>query len=456
MSKEKIICPDCGSDDIKFMRYRKSEKYPYEYVSERYYCLNQDCERESFSVRINEQPQEEEQSKSNSNGYKYEEKKDSATIETDSFETNKTDKVKILDDFLGLCQVDLETWEVEKYTLNAWDVTMSGAKSSTNKDTSYTNYQIKVWLRRRQDFFDKEKFTKELIEDIKKNHAPNIKADAFNDRYNMRENNLFIPNLYDVHLGRLCWHEESNGNYDVKIAIDMVEELLVALFNRVDTDSIHRILFPIGNDFLNYDYAEPYPMTTNGTPQEADVRWQKMFRLGRNLLYSLIDWMYQNVAPVDVVSIPGNHEEQTMYYLSSVLEAKYENNNNVTVDNNPVSRKYYKYGTNLIGFAHGKDEKETELHNLMSLEAPHDWAGSKYRYYYLEHNHHERSLKSKTSKAIINQEVDYKGVMISYMPSIAQTDKYEHKKGYEGSIRGARGMLHNYDKGRIQIIGENI
>lgn len=449
----KKVCPDCNGDNIKFTGYRKSEK-DRSIIAERYICLNEDCERKGFSVRLDGfTEQSNDSQKESSNSFKYEEKKDQAVVQSDDYKTQTVNKAKVLEEFLELCQVDTEVWEVEKYTLNAWDVTMSGTKSSTGEDVAYTNYQIKVWLKPRKETFDTDKFKRELIEDVKKNHAPNINIKGvYTD-----SDNLFIPNLFDIHLGRLCWYEETGENYDVNIATQITEQVLQVLFKRYnDLSSIDRILFPVGQDFFNYDYAEPFPMTTNQTPQESDVRWQKMFRLGRNLLYGMIDWMCAQVAPVDVVVSSGNHEAQVGWYLGELLDAKYENNNAVTVDNRPIQRKYYRYGVNLIGFAHGKDEKEAELHNLMSLEAPQKWAQSKYRYFYLGHNHYERSLNSKTSKAIINQEVDYKGVYIEYLPAIARVDKYEHAKGFIGSVRGARAMVHNFNSGRIHKIGENL
>lgn len=446
-----IKCKWCSSTNVIRSGQRKSESDPTKAVAYRYRC--KDCDRK-FSIKadtIDESHQEKTHQQ-----YKYEEKKDAATIESNDFKSQAGDRIKVLDEFLDTCEVDLETWEVERYTLNAWDVTMSGQKSGTGEDTTYTNYQIKVWLKRKIEVFDREKFTKELIEDISKNHAPHIQFSK-DKKWTNDGDNLFVPNLYDIHLGRLCWHEETGANYDVNIASQIASDLLERLFDSLGTsESISRILFPVGNDFFNYDYAEPYPMTTNQTPQEADVRWQKMFRVGRNLLYGMIDWMTKEIAPVDVVVVPGNHEHQFMWLTGEILDAKYNGHDHVTVDNRPVHRKYYQYGKNLLGFAHGKDEKDVELHNLMSLEAPQQWAETKYRYYYLGHNHHEKSLKSKTSKAIINQEADYKGVLISYLPAIAHTDKYEHQKGYEGSIRGARGMVHNYHRGRTHIIGENI
>jgi hypothetical protein len=432
-------CKWCGSTNTARKGNRKSETDNETIIAYRFLC--KDCGKR-FSIKpssLNEQEKHQ---------FKYEERSDgNATVSSESFKSRAGEKVKVLDEFLDICQVDLDTWEVDKYVLNAWDVTMG----DDNGASTYTNYQIKVWLKRKSEIFDQKKFTKELIEDIKNNYAPNVQKIHHNEG-----NNLFVPNIYDVHLGRLCWHEETGQNYDVKIAENIVRQTLHNLFKHANGININRILFPVGNDFLNYDYAEPYPMTTNQTPQESDVRWQKMFRIGRNILYEMIDWMYQNIAPVDVVAIPGNHEEQSLFFLAEVLSAKYLRNKNVTVDNRPINRKYYQYGSNLLGFAHGKDEKDVELHNLMSLEAPKLWAETKYRYYYLGHNHHEKSLKSKTSKAVINQEADYKGVLISYLPSVAHIDKYEHKKGYEGSVRGARAMVHHKEKGRTHIIGENI
>jgi len=371
---------------------------------------------------------------------KYEETKDSATIDG-SFSSDKTDRVKILEDFLTLTKVDLYLWEVERYILNAWDVTMKNAEQI---GSSYTNYQIKVWLKRKLKSFNAEEFKKQIIADIKK-HSPRIKVIP---RPQKQDDNLLVINLWDIHFGRLCWGDESDGNYDAKIAERLVMECLNGLIEKSNGFSFSKILLTTGQDFLNYDYAKPFPQTTAGTPQESDVRWQKMFQRGYLLWFKIIDYL-KTLAPVDVVNIPGNHEEQTMFYLGEVMAIKYNNDANVNVDNRPKSRKYYRFYDNLIGLAHGKNEKVTEIsNNMLTDKESQEYIGiCPFKYYYLGHGHHEK-------QTVVHSQ-DHKGVLIEQLPSIAQTDAWEFAKCYQ-SVRGATAMIHNKTHGRIAKFNHNL
>jgi hypothetical protein len=46
-----------------------------------------------------------------------------------------------------------------------------------------------------------------------------------------------------------------------------------------------------------------------------------------------------SIAPVDVIIIPGNHDEERTFYMGDALACRYEGNPNVTVDNSPKTRK---------------------------------------------------------------------------------------------------------------------
>lgn len=394
------------------------------------------------------------------------------------FSSKETSREKILKDVLKRYEIDTSVWEVTSFEIGEWDTSskwrdqnltwtrkqdnennpqqiMEGHAIRKNEWVKTTNYRISVKFKRKKETFDKNKFIKELIEDVQKNYSVNIDKLNYIKIKNKENKNLFVPIMFDVHLGKLAWKDESGANYDVKLAQKNYNQALFSLLNEIKNIKIDEVLFITGQDFLNYDYSEPFPQTTAGTPQESDVRWQKMFRLGRQVLYSAIDTMYKNVAPIKILNIPGNHSYQSMWYLGEVLEAKYNNNKNVSVDNSAFPRKYHKYGLNLIGSCHGKDEKDVILHNLMTVDEPHLWAETKYRYFYLGHAHHEKELRSKTPKPIIQSE-DYKGVIIEYMPSISNIDKYENHRGWIGSIRGAKALIHNYSYGRTHKIGFNL
>jgi predicted phosphodiesterase len=420
------------------------------------YGMNSNTARKKFSRMYKEDNKEEfnkfkKINKTNENKIKYDEQKNNLNI-SGTVTSDTTDRVKVLDDFLDLCKVDTLEWEVERHVLNAWDVTMKSPDASDGDlGKTYTNYQIKVWLKKRVDFFDKDKFIKELVDDVKINHSVEVPKINYKFQKDNYKKNIFLPIITDAHFGRLSWGEETGEDYDLTIAKKNYMSAFYGLTERCN-ESIDEVLYVIGNDYYNSDHFFLYNKTTAGTPQENDSRWQKIFREGRNVAYSTIDYLYQNIAPVRVVIMPGNHDQQVMYYLGQVLDAKYCENSNVNVDISPPPRKYHQFGQNLFGFAHGKNEKAKKIHNIMSTDEPEMWAGSKYKYYFLGHTHHYEKYKTKD---IYLENEDFMGVEIIHMPTIANRDQYEQDKTYIGSIKGSKGFIHNYDCGRIHTIDFN-
>lgn len=388
------------------------------------------------------------------NKIQFDEKKDNLSI-NGNISSKSTDRVKILSEFLSLCEVDEEEWEVDRYVLNAWDVTMSGEKSSTQEDSTYTNYQIKVWLKKRIDFFDKYRFMRELIEDVKKEHKPDIKPLNKITLLDDDDKNLFVPLFFDVHVGRVYFenHNDPLGK-SVMECQNIVMESLYRMINEIKHKKIDTILFVMGQDFINFDTGNPFPQTTKGTPMETDIMYQNMIRTSRIMMYTMIDTLLE-IAPVKIMSVAGNHEKQTTWLLMELLKAKYEDNKNVEIDNSHHERKYFKYGNNLIMSTHGESIKEAEIHQLMSIDNPKYWSDCDYKYAYLGHWHYDRCMKSKSPKNIVLGQ-DYKGVNIEFVRSMAKTDMYEHSKGYVGTVKGAKAMIHNYVHGRTHKIGINI
>jgi len=164
----------------------------------------------------------------------------------------------------------------------------------------------------------------------------------------------------------LTWEEESGANYDIKIARKVVHAALDQLLDYAARYDVEKIVFPFGNDYFNVD--NKLNTTTHGTPQQEDTRWQKTFRLGRLLAVEMID-KCSVLAPVDVLIIPGNHDEERSFYLGDALECWYHKNRNVMVNNKAMKRKYYPFGVNLIGFTHGYHEKYDKLPAMMQSKS---------------------------------------------------------------------------------------
>ena len=245
--------------------------------------------------------------------------KDSATAD-ESYQWNESDstasvryttsnKIETLDDAIAFSRVDTDTWEVERWTFNKWETTIEGVRTPL--------IQVKVWFKKiKEDDASVNDVRKEIIEDIKK-HAP--KYEYINYNFKTKERNLLELNLFDVHFGKLAWHEESSDNYDLKIATQRVYDAVDGLLDKARGYDFERIVLPTGNDLFNADKDYPFSSTTAGTPQHEDARWQRTFRTVRQVMCEVIEKL-QLIAPVDVPIIPGNHDKTKCFFLGDSLE----------------------------------------------------------------------------------------------------------------------------------------
>ncbi len=258
------------------------------------------------------------------------------------------------------------------------------------------------------------------------------------DESDITRNTLLELAIFDLHIGKLAWAPETGEDYDFTIAVQRYKDAVESLVHRVDMDSVERIVLPIGNDMMNVD--SKMNMTTAGTPQSCDSRFGKMFRLAKDLLIETINKLTQ-YCPVDVVVIPGNHDESTMFTLGEVLDAWFHNDDDVKIYNEPKLRKYYQYGQVMLMYTHGDKEKHSDLGMIAASEEPMMWGTSHYREVHLGHLH--------KSKAIAYLSVDeYQGFKIRILPSLSSTDAWHASKGY-GSLKSAEAYVWHKDKGLI-------
>ena len=245
--------------------------------------------------------------------------------------------------------------------------------------------------------------------------------------------------IFDLHFGKLTWDEETGQNYDIKIAKELFLSCLAQLLEQSRNYEVERILFPIGNDFFNVDNKEN--TTTAGTPQDEDTRWKKTFTRGRQLIVEAIDTLRQ-IAPVDVIVVPGNHDAERSFYLGDAIECWYHSCPDVTVNNTAKVRKYYQYGNCLIGFTHGRDEKTFELPMIMATEASTMWAHTKFREWHLGEIHHKKEIKWISTE-------EFKGTTVRFLRSITSTDAWHFQQGYVNNLRAGEGFVWDKDNGLV-------
>ncbi len=356
------------------------------------------------------------------------EKKDNQCV----VKSNNQD-IKTLDELLDFCNVDLSIWEVEKFTLKKNDVTIK----QDGEQTVVPRFQIEGWLKRKSDVSSVD-----LLQQFVDNaniYSP--KTFLINKNNKKDTNYLYEIGIFDLHLAKLAWGRSTGfEDYDIDIASNLFKNAINDLISKVKIDKVERILFPVGNDFFQFDNENSE--TTAGTFVDSDSRWQKMFLRGCELLTESVTNLSQ-ICPIDVVIVPGNHDTLSTQYLGYYLQAWFRNNKNVVIDNEPTSRKYYRYGQNLIGFEHGKEVKAANLPLIMATERKKDWGETKYRELQIGHWHHE-SLKEIT------------GVKVRIMPSLCSSDQWHSTKGFIGNIRSAEGLLFHKDNGLEAIYYFNL
>lgn len=248
---------------------------------------------------------------------------------------------------------------------------------------------------------------------------------------------LYEVEMPDLHIGKLAWGEETGQDTDLRIQVESAKRVMSELLSYTDKFPIEKILFPIGNDFYNVD--NQYNTTAHGTPQQEDTRWRKTFKVGWQLANDLID-MCAEVAPVDVLIIPGNHDEERSYYLGEVLGAIYQNSDRVCIDNSPRARKYYSYGKVLLGLTHGYHERVVKLKDILYLEARGMLDQAQYIEWHTGDKHHKEDFVLKTNET-------ENGIVIRLLRSLTSPDAWHYNKGLNGALRAAESFLWDKDHG---------
>jgi hypothetical protein len=294
-------------------------------------------------------------------------------------------------------------------------------------------FQVKAWLKRIEGAASVTEVWEEMLSDIESRSARKPRPVVRKGR----ERNLLEIAIQDLHIGKLAWIEETDNNYDTRLAVEAAEFAIDDLLAQSRGYPLERILFLLGNDFFHYDNLSG--TTSAGTPQDRDSRFAKMFLAGQRLATTSIE-MLANVAPVDVMVVPGNHARIAEWNLGQVVGAWFRNDARVTVNNAPKPRKYYEYGKTLLGFAHGDEEPHTKLPLIMAQEAADKWARTRYREIHLGHLHTSQVRESKPVDGV-------NGVRVRILQSLSGTDKWHKDKGYIGEPGCAEAFVWSHERG---------
>lgn len=350
-----------------------------------------------------------------------------------------TDKpIKTLADAIKAAEVDESIWYVESWETSHYTVPMNvkkGQRTTTLNQTEHLAWnpsqpiitqmhRVRMRLKRIIPRDIKEAMDLVLAEFRKvplKGLPPLPKARVKSDPY------MAVFGLFDVHFGKLCWAPETGSDYDLKIADaifrNAVEDLVAESVHR----NIDKVLLPIGNDWLHIDNRNY--TTTRGTRQDTDGRFSKVFAAAKLAAVWAVERLAL-LAPVEVVWVPGNHDQTLSEMLCHIIDARFHLVDRVTVNIGAQDRKYIQYGTTLVGLTHGDKVKPEDLPGKMAAESPKKWADTKCREWLIGHQHRSRKWVTKPTDT-------YDGTVVRVLQSLAGTDAWHYEMGYINTRQAA-------------------
>lgn len=345
-------------------------------------------------------------------------------------ESDANDPMRIMQ----LMGYDPLKWELVscKTRRNDWDVTMKlgpGKGTHTKKETNH-QYRIDLTVKPIQTVLSTD-YIQQVFEELTPPDITPIKYQP--------GRMLFELPIMDVHLNKDAWKDVAGEDYDLEIAERQYRETVLDLVSRLDYFNlpVERAAFPVGQDFFHVDNGDS--TTTKGTRVDSDTVWQKMYKVGVELLIWTVELLRQRM-PVDVVYVPGNHDRVLSYCATYTLAAQYRNCDAVNVDLSPSPRKYIRYGKNLIGYSHGKEGKRIQF--LMQQERPKDWGETVFREWHLGDLHHEEAA-------------EYPGLKVRRISSVTASDAWHAEGGFR-SLRMAQAFVWDKEKGRQFVFDSNV
>lgn len=345
---------------------------------------------------------------------------------------------------LEASKTDLKKWEVERHTINFWTVTMKMHEPGEGSyPESRTNCQVKVWLKPKIPS-PMDLAIRMLIKKI-----PKFKP-RDRDREMRPEGEIALEMaLYDAHMGKLAWGQETmQGDYDIKIAGEGMIQAAELNLNYASAFDVSKIFYIIGQDLMHAEnFLGQTPM--GGNILDVDSRLPKLYMETKAATLKIL-YMCREVAPVECLWVPGNHDMHGSFYLSEAIKEHFRKDKFVTVDNSPPWRKARLWGNLLVGYTHDATGRYTTVTvNMLPQFWPELWGQSKFREWHCGHKHKKQEMKFApvTTSG---------GVVIRQIPALSLIDAWHFQEGYVDSVPAGESFIWTKDAGIIAHFTANV
>ena len=236
--------------------------------------------------------------------------------------------------------------------------------------------------------------------------------------------------IFDFHLAKKTLEGETIEDKKEQF-VYIVTELLLKVLRSYN---INKLVFPISNDFFHSDNYQN--TTTNGTPQDVLVGYDKEYEHGFDLLAETVATLKDCCEKLEVILVQGNHDRTKSFYLAHALEVLFKNDKSILFKREHSTTKSTVLGNTFIGYHHGNTKIEDLPLLFATGSTSKDFGNALYREIHTGDKHHYMAK-------------EIKGVRIQQMPSLSGTDRWHNDNNYVNNIRAGIITLYDEELGRI-------
>lgn len=335
---------------------------------------------------------------------------------------------------------------LEKHGIDEDDVTNVWFKEKASG--TYFSVETRKYKDEELDFDPAEAFKVSVEE-----YRPQNYSHLYNEYHQSQEQKerIAVVNLFDAHIDKICSTKDTDSEASLESNIEDFKKAFNELWKSIFGKMPEKIIFPVGNDFF---HTNDFTLTTKrGTRQDDKVHTTDMdaFRVGINLIRDCIDKL-RMIAPVTVLPVRGNHDEDRVRYMLECLLIAYEEQMDVRIVDTRKPRIYERYGDWLFGFAHGdKRIKVKDYPSLMSTDkdGKKHWSEIKQGVFFLGHVHSEKRYEHLKGK-------DFRGCKVEVLRGTTPDDSWHWEEGYTAVPRTAYAFVYDKDGSREQEFKVNI
>lgn len=310
---------------------------------------------------------------------------------------NVRDEIKTLDELIEKCHIDTDKWNIDRYVQNYWG----------NREQPHWQVKAYLSLKTNQENFHKE-FKKFL-----RGYTPAILVGYEPEPYDfISPKCCLVINKQDEHLNKF----DINGSNNIEERFRNCHTKMVNILESArNTNYVEKVLYVIGSDQFNSEWTG---LTTKGTPQQNILPYHDAFSKICNYELKMIQTLKKYCSNIEVMYMPGNHDEYVGWHLIHWLEAMYSTDEEIQFDISSDYTKLFKYGKSLMMFNHGDAIKPDKLAASFPVIGKDVWSDCDNYYIFTGDKHHEVSK-------------EYNGIMFYQLPALSTSKSlWDSKMGH--------------------------